>query len=229
MADHYLGLGIYSLTQAARLIDVPRPRLRRWVLGYGRKYKGRVIEDPPVIRRQLEDIDGEPVISFFDLIEARFVDAFKDHGLSLQAIRVASEKAAKRFHNDHPLSSRRFRTDGATIFAEVADETGEKQLLDLVRDQYAFERVLSPYLYAGLEFAGDDALLRWRPESGDGRVVLDPRRNHGQPIIEDAGVPTAVIAEAFEAGLEYEQIASWYEVSLASVESACEFERNLAA
>ena len=227
--NQYFGVGIYPVPEAARLTRVPSTRIRRWLLGHKRRYRGSEVVDPPVIERQLPDIEGQALLGFLDLMEVRFIDAFKQHQISLQAIRLASRRAGERFHVDHPLSSRRFKTDGRTVFAEIADETGEKVLLDLVKDQFAFERVLAPYLYEGLVFSGDDELLQWWPAAGEGRVILDPRRCYGQPIIADAGVPTEVIVDAFEAGVDLEEIAQWYELSRQSVEAALQFERSLAA
>lgn len=227
-AHQLLGVGVYTVADASRLTKIPRQRIQRWIDGNPRNYRGQDRLDPPLITKQLPKLDGETVIGFLNLMELRFIDAFRRHNVSLQAIRMASRKAAERFGDDHPLCSRRFFTDGKTIFADVAYDTGEQELLDLVKDQYAFRSVLQPYLEKGLEFAGDD-LVRWRPAMGGGKVVLDPDRSFGQPITEGDGVPTSRLYEAFCAGDSLASIARWYQISETVVSAAIDYERDLAA
>lgn len=90
---------------------------------------------------EVPKFDSKVELSFRDLMELRSVQLFLEQGLSLQAIRRAIEKAVECFGMERPLSTQRFRTDGRTIFLEVAQETGEAQLLDLKRDQYLFPLV----------------------------------------------------------------------------------------
>jgi DNA-binding transcriptional MerR regulator len=53
--------------------------------------------------------------SFRDLIELRFVKAFRDAGLALPTTRACYERAAEEVHDARPFSTRKFRTDGKTI------------------------------------------------------------------------------------------------------------------
>ena len=60
-------------------------------------------------------------------------------------------------------------------------------------------------------------------------MVLDPNRGFGQPIISEFGVPTAILANAYNIEKSYEKVANWYEVNRRAVREAVVFERNLAA
>jgi uncharacterized protein (DUF433 family) len=62
-----------------------------------------------------------------------------------------------------------------------------------------------------------------------GIVVLDPRRSFGQPIVNDEGVSTRVLAGAVQAEQSIERVAEWFEVKPASVRAAVDFENQLAA
>lgn len=71
-------------------------------------------------------------LGFFDLMEIRFVHAFRQHGVSLQHIRKALEKAHELFDLDYPLSTLRLKTDGRKIFAEILpDGTRERWLIEM--------------------------------------------------------------------------------------------------
>jgi len=60
-------------------------------------------------------------------------------------------------------------------------------------------------------------------------VVLDPRRQFGQPIIENGGAQTSAIADAVKAEGSIEAVASWFEIDPDAVRQAVEFEIRLAA
>jgi hypothetical protein len=62
-------------------------------------------------------------LSFRDLIELRFVKAFRDVGLSLPTIRECFNRAVEAVEDPRAFSTLRFRTDGSTIFLETAFTT----------------------------------------------------------------------------------------------------------
>jgi uncharacterized protein (DUF433 family) len=223
-----IGTGIYSIPEAARLTRIPPARIRRWVAGYafGTRSKRRL--SPPVVRAQLPVLEGQVALGFLDLLEVRFVDAFRTAGVGWKAIRLAHERARELFETQNPFSTKAFRTDGRRIFADVVHDAGEEGLLDLVSNEWAFGKILKPYLYEGLEFV-DEQAIRWWPMGLRRQVVLDPKRSFGQPVVDREGVPTAVLAGAYAAEESIEAVSRWYEVEPSSVRDAVEFEKSLAA
>lgn len=155
----------------------------------------------------------------------RFLDAFLQHGVSWFAIRKAAERARELLRRDHPFSSRMFKTDGRTILADLVDETDDRTLIDLVRNQYEFERIVSPLLYAGIEFNDRDEPERWFPLSADApSVVIDPARSFGAPITVREGIPTRTLAIAVRAEGSIHSAADFYEVAPNAVRDAVTFE-----
>jgi len=215
--------------EAARLTHVSSPRIRRWLAGYTVKTDDAVHTSPPLWQRQIVS-DGSIALSFRDLLEVRFVDAFLRHGVRWKVIRTAAAKAAEIVGDSHPFSTRQFKTDGRSIFAEIVQGSGEESLLDLVKSQYAFKSILEPFLFAGLEFQeSGNHPVRWWPLGRDHRVVIDPERSFGQPIVTPESVPTAVLARAVQAEGSIDSAARWYEVDPRSVRDAVAFEDQLAA
>ena len=159
-----MGLGVYSVPEAARLTGVSASRIRRWLQGSH--------TSPPLWRRQIASEDSL-ILSFRDLLEVRFIDAFRRHGVSWKSIRVAAECAAEIVHDSYPFSTRRFKTDGRSIFAEILQETGDESLLDLVKSQYEFKSIVEPFLFEGLEFSAlGIEPVRWWPLGMNRRVVI---------------------------------------------------------
>jgi uncharacterized protein (DUF433 family) len=174
-------------------------------------------------------VDGIASIDFSDLIEIRFLDAFRKHGVSWKAIHIAAERAKDLIGKSHPFSSNIFKTDGRTILAEIIDQSGDKTLLDLVKDQYAFEKIISPFLYKGIEFNQTNEPERWWPLGFKKSVVLDPHRSFGAPITATGGVPTSIINRALKSENSIEAVADWYDISLTEVKDAIYFEREFLA
>lgn len=222
-----IGVGVYSIPEAARLSQVSSKRIVRWVRGYSYNYKDSRRTSPAVWRLQLPPMDGSLALGFRDLMEIRFIDAFLNAGVSWHQLRLAAVKAADLFKTTHPFSQKRFKTDGRCVFVESVDDVGHTAIWDIVRDQMAFERIISPYL-RGIEFV-DEEPVRWWPDKGKKRVVLDPQRSFGQPILAAHGVPTAAIFDAFVAERSIPAVAKWLDLPEASVSAAVEFEEALVA
>lgn len=223
------GIGLYTFREAALLTKIPTRDLRRWLYGYSyRDTEHSPVAAAPLWKPELteESVDG---VSFHDLLEVRFVHAFRKHGVSLQAIRLASERARELFKMNYPFTSRQFRTDGRTIFASAIEETGETELLDLVKQQYAFRKIIEPSLYAGIEFNQDQVATRWYPAPRSKAIVLDPTVAFGKPIVTNGSVRTSILYDAFIAEGDKSLVAKLYEVPVAAVNAAVAFEESLAA
>lgn len=227
MITSYIGRGIYSVPEVARLTGVSSSKIRRWVRGYTLSdYHGRL---PPVIEPDYAPIENRTSLSFLDLVEVRFVDSFRRHGVSWRSIKIASRRAAALLQTNHPFAKRRFFTDGREILTRVAEDSREPELLNLVRDQYELDDIVSPLLTEELDFDDLDLARRWWPRGKQGGVVVDPARNLEKPIVERYGVPTEVLSRQYKAAGSLEAVAEWYEIDVDSVRRAVEFEAFLAA
>lgn len=223
-----IGAGVYSLPEAERLTRIPRARLRRWMEGYQFVSRGKRRQSPPIVASAIGREAGELALTFADLIEVRFLDHFLGEGVSWHAIRIASERARDLLSLTHPFSARTFKTDGRDILAEIVRPGGLPQLLNLVRDQYEFSKLVAPMLYAGIDFDGIDP-SRWWPMSQRKRVVVDPKRSFGAPIVADGGVPTSILANAAAVEESQKVVAEIYQVPRLAVRYAVEFESKYLA
>ena len=114
-----LGVGLYSVPEAARIAKVSGRSVTRWMLGYQFRLADGSARPMPALWRR--DFDETEVIAltFRDLLEVRFVNAFRLAGVSWHVIRRSAEVAAELFGASHPFSSQRFITDGRLIFADT--------------------------------------------------------------------------------------------------------------
>jgi uncharacterized protein (DUF433 family) len=223
------GVGVYSFADAARFIGAKPRELRRWALGYSHKTRnGQDSFSSPLWRTQLASTDIEG-LGFKDLIELRFVHAFRDEGVSMPIIRRTLEVARQRFSAPYPFTCKKFRTDGKRIFMEVIEETGDESLVDVEKQQNVIRKVIGPSLRDGVELDMQGEASRWFPLKNSKAVVFDPTRKFGQPILAEYDVPTIAIVHAVKAeGGNEKRVAKLYDVPLVAVRKAMEFEARVA-
>lgn len=222
-----LGIGYYTIPEAARLLKIAPRSIARWLGGYRYETHGKSAYMPPLWEPELPAAEHHLELSFRDLIELRFVKAFMDAGLGLKVIRVCLDYAKGCVSNSHPFSTRKFRTDGKTIFLESAAQSRDPELLDLRKQQYVLRDVIAK-TFKDLDIE-DDAVARWRPYRGKQTIVIDPKRLFGQPIAASIGVPTMVLFDDVEAEGSIERAAHLFEVDKSVLNDAINFEKSLMA
>ena len=222
-----LGKGIYTVPDASRLSRVSQRRIRYWLKGIPSEEIAEST-DRRLWQGELRPMEDKFALGFLDLQEVRFIDAFRRAGVSWHLLRAAHGVARKRYDIEHPFCTRHFVTDGGQIIEEIAAKPEGIEHEEVVHGQRVFPQVIQPFLRE-LEFSADDQLVRWWPLGPDRAVVLDPRRQFGQPITARTGVATEILQAAAKAGQSIEEIAEWYELEPDSVRDAIAFELALAA
>lgn len=220
------GVGLYTVPEASHITRISTQHIRRWLWGYRYTVAGQKHRQEALWTPQLPIVDHVKALSFRDLIEVQFVQRFREEGLSLQFIRKTIDLATALLDKTYPLSSVKFKTDGRRIMAEVVKDFDDERhyVFDLENGQYYLQFVLD-YLYDALEYSNFDQLVRWWPLGRDHRVVIDPKKSFGRPIVVE-GVPTAALSGSYKAEGSIAAVAAWYEVSEESVTDALAFERS---
>lgn len=219
-SENLIGIGLYTPAEVSRLLNVSSAKIIRWL--HGHEIRGKWYER--LWKPQVDLGDGKIYLGFRDLMEMRTAHAFMAAGVSAIMIRRAIEEARKYVDDDHPLSTTRFKTDGHSIFLEIASDADPK-LLDLFRKQYTFKRIVEASL-KGVEFEGI-APSKWWPVSKQKNIVIDPERSFGQPIDAESGVPTASLSAAAKAEGSVERAAKLWLVPAQAVRRAIYFEESI--
>lgn len=207
-----LGVGLYSLVDAARLLKTPRRTISRWVEGYVCKLRDGQREYAPVIFKQ-----EEAALSFGDLVELMYTREFRKAGVELDSIRKVGLKYREAWNTPYPLATKRFINDGRDVLLREGEEwkhalTGQLQAY--------LANVARELIHTG-DFASE-----WRPLGPERTVVLHPDRSFGKPIDDLSGAHTYVLAQALLAGQSPDEIAWWFGTSKESVLDAVEFENE---
>jgi hypothetical protein len=101
----------YLVSDAARILDVPRATVHAWVVG--RSLPGRA-DLVPIIQPA-----APKSLSFTNLIEVHVLRAMrKEHKVSMANVRDALATLQDQLPGPHPLATRAFLTDGNDLFVE---------------------------------------------------------------------------------------------------------------
>jgi len=228
-----IGKGIYTIPEAARLVKVSSQRITRWIAGYSR---GGISYPPPwESELQIKDEEQFDLISFADLMEAKVIAAFYEHGVQIQTVRKAIDRAKESFQIERPFSSEKFETDGKRIFIDLRDTCSEDTgFMDVVSTQTAFKEIIQP-TFKNIEFENSTA-VRWWPLGTNKSIVVDPSRALGKPIANTSSVPVDTLIDALDmkpgekpSKQEVKRIARLFDVDTTVVADAAEFNLQYAA
>ena len=213
--NKFLGKGIYTISEAARLTGSGNDTMRRWLLGYSYKRDGKVYDRPPIFSAEFGDVDGQFTISFQDLIELLFVARFRAKEVKWSIIHEAFKLAKERFESDHPFSAINFKTDGKRIFEETI-RSGEVRLADLHLNQIVIADFIAPTLTKAIEFDTRRATI-WYPQFPSKLILLDPQRSFGRPIVARGSVPTEILYLAYVAEEDFGLVARQFDLKVADL------------
>ncbi len=216
--DHdILGHGVYTPREAARLIGETPQHVFRWTRGSG--------PTEPLWQAHYQFVEDSTEISFLDLIEVRVVAAMRRQGISLQSIRYAIDFAQNALGVERPLSSRDFKTDGSEILMDAIEDDGEfVSLSKKAPGQKVFKRIIEQSLN-DLEYE-DDLVARWRPK-GFEKVIIDPARSFGDPLVDEFGVSTGMIYREYQEFNDAKYLSKIYEIPVQVIRVAIRYEENL--
>lgn len=217
-----LGNGVYAYSEAARLTGLKWACIREWF-----RTRSDDAKSQPVFRSDYEPVDGDRAISFLDLIDVFVAGQLREHGVSLQTLRCVYARLQEELRTKHPFCRSELLSDGKIVFTRGMDAKGEEELKEVLTRQKVFPSVLLPFLKR-IDYGAVTKLAeRWRITD---RAVIDPTICFGKPIVESIGIPTAILAAAYQANDKDEElVGEWYNIHPKYVLAAVEFEDNMAA
>lgn len=217
--------GLFTVTQAAAWLGVPRTTFASWVHGVERpagrrpavasSLSGRPIVLAVSARR------GEPAVPLVGLAEGLVLDAFRRTGVPLQRIRPALERLDHELGVSHALASDRLSTDGAEVLYDYGarlDPTGIRELVTVRSGQRVFAPIVQERLarvsYAADHWADEIEL----PGYQQVRVVVNIGRALGRPVLDRTLVPVEDVVARWVAGDSVAELADGFGLGAAEVE-----------
>lgn len=211
---------IYSMSDVDLYLGLHPGTARRWIDGYqsrGRSY-------PPVIRPERTDDDS---VSWGEFVETRLLANYRSRGVSLQRLRPAVQKLRQEFATPYPLAfaGPYLDVDGRELVRRVQVETETARELQIVvvrNDQLVLAGPARDFAEQAVFGTGTRQVEAFRTAQDTPDVRIDPLRQTGQPVVRS--VPTSVLAEAFRAGDDVDDLADLYDLRVEQVVQAIRFE-----
>lgn len=208
-------LGAYEIPEAARLARVSSRTAHRWFCSPGAGGK-------TLLHRSLPSIDGKHAVTFLDLIDLLVVGRLRAAGISMPTIRKAYAALASHFKTPHPFSAGAVLVNGPQILIDYVRRDGTTAE-GAVSGQRMFAE-LQPWLER-VDFGASGVAQRFKIAD---RVVVDPLRAFGKPVVSSGGTTTYVLWRAFLANKrDLDLVADLYGVTPDDVSAAVDFEERL--
>lgn len=205
--ERHLNRGIYDVAEVATLTHQPRARIERWV-----RQENLTLHGTP---------EFEGYFSFLDLISLVTVGELRSRGVAEAVIARGRSYLIEALDTPWPFAHKRLATVGRHFFAEV--DSSDEWIDVGLGGQRAFDELVADELRL-IEYGEDELAIRWRPAD---EIVIDPTVQAGTPCLSGSRVSTSLIRELAESGESLEQLADDYQLDLAQVVAAIDFENSL--
>jgi uncharacterized protein (DUF433 family) len=218
VTDIRFDLPLYTLGEAARVLDVPPSTFQAWARGYRRNRPHKMSQAEPIVTT-LPAEAGEPSVPFVGLAEGLVLAAIRRHGVPMQRIRPALDALRQELGIDHALASRKLYTDGAEVLFDYATHLGDtpegntaRELVVVRHGQRVFDEVVDSYLKR-VTYADDGWAERIRlPQYRRAEVLADPRFSYGAPTFRVGRARISDALERFWAGEDLTDVAEEFGV-----------------
>jgi uncharacterized protein (DUF433 family) len=214
MAD-LLGLGLYTVSEAARYARISPAKLVHWVIGTSNR--------KPAVKSRLELAKNpERWVTFLDFIQAmaiRDIRIARPH-ISLDKIRETIEMSKSRFGIEYPFARKHttyllgddIRLDVKGVGLVESSGTHKSQL-DI---REVVEQYLEDLSYDADGLASGYVPFRWKEHD----IVFDPKRHFGLPFVRPGRYSVASLCDAFESEGGYRAAAKAYNIKVDAIEAA---------
>jgi len=224
-ATDMIGEGIYTPSEAARMARMPTQMFNRWFYASA--------DREPVLTPRFDDVAGERVVCFWDLIQAVGVRNLRTHRagqkLSLQNIRQSIQIVKSEYEIDFPLARKHTLYVYANrLILRIGDDyIGLDKKID--KDQLYHHAIIAPYMQE-IQFDTKSMAQQWQPlESKHYSVQLRGDRRFGMPTIEPGGILVEALAEAAEAEGSIEAAAEAFDTKSEAVNLARKYQYDYLA
>ncbi|MCY4068686.1 MAG: hypothetical protein OXE79_06250 [Acidimicrobiaceae bacterium] len=226
LEDPRFDVPLYTVAEAARILDVPSSTLSTWGRGYVRRFADRpAVSAGPVITWLDPASDRAPCIPFVGLAEALVVAAVRRSGVPMQRIRPAIDELKRQIGIDHALASKRVYTDGAELLFDYATRSADADTAPLVLElvvvrhgQRVFAEALEQYL-VNIDYGPDQYASRIRlPSYTQAEVLADPLRSFGRPILARGGARVSDVLDRFWSGQPLAELSDEFGAPLEQIE-----------
>jgi len=215
-----IGEGIYLVKDISKILHLDREKVYRWIVGY---WRGD-------LNGNVNYTFGEPdnrAINFYSLIEFYTFFKLREKGLSTIKIKALHVELSKLLKTPYPFAIAQDyyiedRKTNKTKRKFVYYNYLESLIKLSPKKQFSFD-FMETFLDK-IEFDNTNLAVRFYPLSNSKNVVVDPKRQFGQPIVSGTNIKTETLFSLFRGGESLENISILYNISIDKVQDAVNFQ-----
>lgn len=212
-----VGEGIYLAKDVAMILRLDYAKTHRWIVGYWGKGL-----DKDVVYTFGEE--GNWAINFLSLIEFYTFFKLREKGLSTTEIRKLHSQLSQVHHTKYPFAiAQDYYLEGRKRKKFVYYDF-LSSLIRLDRKHQFSLKFVESFLDR-VEFDDANLARRFFPLGNSRNVVVDPKHQFGQPVVEGTNIRTQTIFSLYKGGEKAKDISDLYEIPLEKVKDAIAFQK----
>jgi uncharacterized protein (DUF433 family) len=220
-----IGEGIFLIKDVSKILQLPYEKVYRWIVGYW----GRSLSDEV---NYVFGNDDNRAINFYSLIEFYTFFKLREKGVSTQDIRILHKQLSVDLNTPYPFAiAQDYFVDKKHKEQKKKTFVYYKYLDSLIRldkrKQFSFDFIINDFLDK-IEFDESNFARRYVPIGKDRNVVVDPKKQFGQPTILGRNIKTQTVYSLHRGGETNEDISTLYNLTIKDVEDAIYFHNQAA-
>lgn len=216
-----LGSGIYTIPDISRLLNLPQAKVRRYLNDYWDERLGKKLFGETYSWSVGNKIKA---VNFYTLIELYTCFHLQELGVSPKQVLRSRIAISKDLQMPYPFASAKLLSDGRKIWYEFedsivnADGTKQSDFVEFIKE-----------FASKIEFNSNKLAEKFWPAGKQSDIVVNPRHQFGQPILNGTNINAEVIFSMYESGEPIETIGILYDLTKKQVCDAISFYKKPAA
>lgn len=216
-----LGHGIYTSTDIAQLLGIPRRKVARYLKNYWDDRLGKELFNDSY---SWQSESGKvKAVNFYVLIELYVCFKLQEFGVKPKRVLEARKNIAQETKTQYPFATSKVLTDNSKIWYKFQDSIIDA---DGTR-QTNFKAIISDYV-KNIDFDEQEQAVKFYPNGRKSSVVINPQHQFGQPTIEGTNINTETIYSMYKSGESIESIIYLYDLDKKSVKDIINFYQKAA-
>jgi uncharacterized protein (DUF433 family) len=216
-----INAGIFTTTDITLLLAVPRSKVSRYLRNYWDKRFGATQQDD-TYSWQISGTKNRAV-NFQVLIELYICFRLQDLGVSPKRILLAHERIATETKAQYPFAERQILTDGSKILYEFRD-----MILETDGSRQTNLQAIIKAFADKIDFSDEGIATVFYPAGREKGIVVSPRHQFGQPIVEGTNTCIEVLYAMYQSGESVQSLSILYDIPIQKINNIVDFYKNVA-
>ncbi|MGI8581783.1 MAG: DUF433 domain-containing protein [Chitinophagaceae bacterium] len=216
-----IGEGIYLVKDVSKILGLDYEKVYRWIVGY---WTGNLQEHYNYTFGE----QNNRAINFYSLIEFYTFFKLREKGLSSTEIKKLHSELSSLLKTPYPFAiaqdyyietrktKKRKKTFVYYTYLESTIKRSAKKQFSLDFIKKFLDKV---------EFDENNLASRFFPLHDSKNVVVDPKHQFGQPVINGTNIKTQTIFNLYRGGESLENLSILYNISVDKVQDAITFQK----